>query len=117
MKPARFILLSLATLFASCNNKNDSHDASGVFEVTETIISAEASGKILALGIEEGDVLTSGQQIGYIDSTQLHLSKMQLIQNQKAVLSGRPDSKSQLEALQKELDNAVSDRNRVEALV
>ena len=110
-------LLALSTLFFSCKNNGLKNDASGTFEATETVISAEAAGKILAFDIDEGDVLTAGQTIGYIDSTQLYLSKLQLQQNQKAILSGRPDTKVQLEALQNELDNALSDKQRIENLV
>ncbi len=110
-------LLALSTLFFSCKNNGLENDASGTFEATETVISAEAAGKILAFDIDEGNVLTAGQTIGYIDSTQLYLSKLQLQQNQKAILSGRPDTKVQLEALQKELDNALSDKQRIENLV
>ena len=110
-------LLALSTLFFSCKNNGLENDASGTFEATETVISAEAAGKILAFDVDEGDVLTAGQTIGYIDSTQLYLSKLQLQQNQKAILSGRPNTKVQLEALQKELDNALSDKQRIENLV
>ena len=110
-------LLALSTMFFSCKNNGLENDASGTFEATETVISAEATGKIMAFDIDEGDVLTAGQTIGYIDSTQLYLSKLQLQQNQKAILSGRPDTKVQLEALQKELDNALSDKQRIENLV
>jgi HlyD family secretion protein len=117
MKHITLKLLCLAAIVVSCNTNKSTNDASGTFEATETIVSAEANGKILALNIEEGDVIKQGQQVGYIDSTQLHLSRMQLLQSQKAILSGRPDSKSQLEALQKELENAESDRKRIENLV
>lgn len=110
-------LLALSTLFLSCKNNGLENDASGTFEATETVISAEAAGKIMAFDIDEGDLLTAGQTIGYIDSTQLYLTKLQLQQNQKAILSGRPDTKVQLEALQKELDNALSDKQRIENLV
>jgi HlyD family secretion protein len=104
------------TLF-SCGKGEDTNEASGTFEATETIVSAEANGKILALNINEGDQLVKGQKVGFIDSTQLHLSKMQLKQSGKAILSGRPDSKIQIEALQKELENAVKDKKRIENLV
>jgi HlyD family secretion protein len=117
MKRVTLKLLCLTAIVVSCNNNKSTNDASGTFEATETIVSAEANGKILELNIEEGDVIKQGQQVGYIDSTQLHLSRIQLIQSQKAILSGRPDSKSQLEALQKELENAESDRKRIENLV
>jgi HlyD family secretion protein len=110
-------ILCISALIHSCSNKKNSNDASGTFEATETIVSAEANGKILALNFEEGDVLKQGQPVGNIDSTQLHLNRMQLLQNQKAILSGRPDTKSQLEALEKEHEYAISDRRRIENLV
>jgi len=118
MKRVTLSLLYISAFTISCNNSSsNANDASGTFEATETIVSAEANGKILALNIEEGDVIKQGQKVGYIDSTQLYLSRQQLIQNQRAILSSRPDSKSQLEALQKELENAEGDRKRIENLV
>jgi len=71
----------------------------------------------LLFGINEGDQVKAGQLIGYIDSTQLYLTRLQLLQSQKAVLSGRPDINTQLEALQRELDNANADKQRIENLV
>jgi HlyD family secretion protein len=111
------ILVIVLVSFAGCDNNNKKHDASGTFEATETIISAEANGKIMMLSVNEGDEVKVGQLLGYIDSTQLHLTKLQLLQNQKAVLSGRPDTRTQLEALQRELDNALADKKRIENLV
>jgi HlyD family secretion protein len=109
------VLLLLSTL--SCKEKTNNHDASGSFEAKETIIAAEATGKILQLNIEEGEIVDSGRLIGFIDSTQLHLSKMQLVQNRKAILSGRPEENTQVEALKTELANAISDHGRTEKLV
>jgi len=108
-----FLLLSIQ----SCKEKTNNYDASGSFEATETIISAEASGKILQLNIEEGQQLDSGQKVGFIDSTQLQLSKLQLQQNKKAILSGRPEADAQVEAIRTELANAIRDRERTEKLV
>nr|WP_315198582.1 HlyD family efflux transporter periplasmic adaptor subunit [uncultured Flavobacterium sp.] len=110
-------IIVFCVALSSCGNGENVNEASGTFEATETIVSAEASGKILELNINEGDVLKNGQKVGYIDSTQLHLSKMQIKQSGKVILSGRPDSKIQIEALQKELENAVKDRKRIENLV
>ena len=110
-------ILFLSALLVSCNNNSNKHDASGTFEAIETIVSAEASGKILQLNINEGDELKQGVQVGYIDSTQLYLQRLQLMQNKKAILSGSPDVKPQIEVLQKELDNALADKKRIENLV
>lgn len=115
----KFILqiLSFCVLLTSCNSNKNNHDASGTFEAVETIVSSEASGKILEFNLDEGDELKQGARIGYIDSTQLHLQRLQLIQNKKAILSSTPDSKTQIEVLQKELENAQSDKKRIENLV
>src|SRR5690348_6651693 len=104
-------------VFASCNNNTKDHDASGTFEAVETIVSAEASGKILQLNLNEGDELKQGAKVGFIDSTQLYLQRLQLLQNKKAILSGSPDVKPQVEVLQKELENALADKKRIENLV
>jgi HlyD family secretion protein len=109
--------IAFCITLSSCGNGENTNEASGTFEATETIVSAEANGKILAMNINEGDQLVKGQKVGVIDSTQLYLSKMQLKQSGKAILSGRPDSKIQIEALQKELENAVKDKKRIENLV
>jgi len=110
-------LLNILLTIISCKETKNDYDASGSFEAIETIISAEASGKIMKLDIEEGQELNPGQTIGYIDSSQLYLSKLQLKQNKTAILSGRPQTNVQIEALNKELGNAVLDHNRIENLV
>ncbi len=101
----------------SCNNKENDFDASGSFEAVETILSAEANGQILQLNVEEGQQLEAGQKVGFIDSTQLAINKMQLRQNEKAILSGRPQIQIQTESLKRQLDNVILDRNRTEKLV
>ncbi len=92
-------------------------DATGTFEATEIIVSSEAAGKLLAFNLEEGQVLQTGQKIGAIDSTQLYLTRLQLRENQKAVLAGKPDIKTQMEATKKEIENARVEKNRIENLV
>lgn len=111
------IILGVASLLSGCRNRGTESDASGTFEATEVIVSAEANGKLLALNIEEGQALKRGEQIGMIDSTTLYLTKLQLMQNQKAILAGRQDVKTQLESLRKELTNAMADQKRIENLV
>src|SRR5678815_945037 len=92
-------LLLLLLMFASCKEEKKSYDASGSFEAVETMIAAEANGKILQLNMEEGQQLDPGEVVGYIDSMQLHLNKAQLLQNKTAILSGRPETSIQMESL------------------
>ena len=51
----------LLFIISSCNRNKFNHDDSGIFETTEIIVSAEASGKIKEFNVTEGDMLTKGQ--------------------------------------------------------
>jgi HlyD family secretion protein len=116
MKTISFFAI-FAFLLTSCGNKENAADASGSFEAEETIISAGASGTIMQLSLEEGQLLDSGKQIGYIDSIQLYLKKKQLEAQIISTLSGRPDISSQLAALQVQLKTAERDQQRISNLV
>ena len=117
MKKSIIQLACIAALCVSCGPDGELSDASGSFEAVETIISAEATGRILSLTVSEGEHLRAGQVIGAVDSTQLYLTRLQLLQNRKAILSGRPDVNAQTESLKKELATAIDDKNRIANLV
>jgi HlyD family secretion protein len=117
MKKSIIHVACIAALCFSCGPDDGLSDASGSFEAVETIISAEATGKILSLTVAEGEELKAGQVIGAVDSTQLHLTRLQLLQNRKAILSGRPNVGAQIESLKKELATAIDDKNRIANLV
>ena len=89
------ITIILSLFLFSCKNDDIKYDASGSFEATETIVSAQANGVIKDLDISEGQSLDSGQQIGYIDSTQLFLKKKQLEAQIKASESRVPNIAAQ----------------------
>jgi len=105
-------LAIIAMMALSCTHKKIQFDASGTFEAVETIVSAEASGLITALDLEEGQPLQSGQIVGYIDSTQLYLKKRQLEAQIRAVLGKTPDAPAQLAAYQEELNQALREQQR-----
>lgn len=107
----------LLIVITSCSNNSNNFDASGSFETEEYIISSEANGIIKELNIEEGAVLKANQQIGYVDSTQLHLKKRQLEAQIQAALGRRPNVALQLSVLGDQLKTAESERERVYNLV
>jgi len=117
MKKIQILSATLLLGLAACNKSEEKYDASGTFEAVETIVSAEASGTIKQLDIEEGQVLKAGQQIGYIDSVQLYLKKKQLQAQAKAVLSGKPDIAAQTAALQEQLRQAEREQRRITNLL
>lgn len=109
--------VAFSVILLSCNGGQNDFDASGSFEAEEVIISAEAQGIIKAFKVEEGQVLSYGQKIGYIDSTQLHLKIKQLESQIEAMLGKRPNISLQLSALQDQLRAAEVERERVANLV
>lgn len=109
-------LLSLALIVLSCNNDETDYDASGTFEAEEIIISAEVSGTIQQFAIEEGVSIQKDQLLGWIDSTQLHLRKKQLLAQIDAILSRRPHIATQLASHRVQLENAERELRRVQKL-
>lgn len=110
-------MTACTVVLLSCQNKDRTFDASGSFEAIETIISAEATGVIKELNIEEGQSLKQNQYIGYIDTIQLSLKKKQIEAQIKSALSKKPNVSVQLSALQQQLKSAEIEKNRFENLV
>lgn len=111
------LLIVIYSLFVGCSGSKSDFEASGTFEAEETIISAEATGVIRQFDVEEGQELTAGQIVGYIDSTQLYLKKRQLESQIRALQGRKPNITVQLSALQAQLQNAQTERTRLEKLV
>ena len=106
----------VALTMAACGRSGD-FDATGTFEATEVVVSAEAAGRIYSFGAEEGDVLLADDQIGTIDTVQLYLQKMQLERQRASVVSNRPDIRKQASALHEQIAKQQIERRRVENLL
>lgn len=117
MKISKYIIPILLVVLYSCSSEDNGTDATGVFEATEIIVSAESSGKILSFSIQEGDELKKDQPLGQIDSTQLYLNKLQVEANQMALLSSRPDVQSQLDAITTEIEKTEFEKKRIQKLL
>jgi len=109
--------IAICSFLISCGKSKDNADASGTFEATEVIVSAQGSGEILSLNVEEGQVLIANQMVGTIDSTQLFLRKKQLLASGKAIQSRRPDIKKQIAAIEQQISTAQTERRRAENLI
>ncbi|MDR1707491.1 HlyD family secretion protein [Dysgonomonas sp.] len=111
------LITGLFFICMSCNRNKFNHDASGTFEATEIIVSAEASGKIEEFNIAEGDILAKGQYLGYVDTTQLYLRKLQLQTTSKAVNVRRPDVSIQVAGIKEQISKAGIEKRRIESLL
>lgn len=117
-------LLFAGAAFTACQKNAPKADAYGNFEAEERIVSAEASGKIIAFQVEEGQVLKSGDAVGAIDSTQLVLKREQLQAGIRAVAAKSPAISEQLAVFEKQmasvrqqLANLDREKRRVENLL
>ena len=110
-------LCSLLALFSACGNGVPKYDATGTFETTEVLVSAEASGRLLYFDIEEGMLLKAGEEVGVVDTVQLYLKKLQLEASIKSVEEQRPDILKQVAATKEQISAAGRERNRVANLL
>ena len=118
MKSMKFIgCLYLLALLSACGSRTSDYDATGTFEATEVLVSAEASGKLLYFHVEEGTRLKAGEEVGLIDTLQLYLKKLQLQASMKSVESQRPDVNKQIAATRQQIATARTEKRRVENLL
>ena len=112
-----FCLTTLVFLGASCSSDKDKPDAYGSFEATEVTVSSLANGKIMVFNIEEGQLLDSGQVIGFIDTTDLHLKKLQTIGQKDVTGSRKDDLLAQVAVQEQNRDNILVEKKRVISLM
>lgn len=110
------LIISFVFVLSSCKKGVQESDAFGNFEATEFMISAENSGKIIDLQIEEGDVFDEAKQVGLIDTTQLYLQKEQLLAQKRAVASGVKNILSRIEYYKEQIQILKKDKVRIDKM-
>ncbi len=113
----RIIQVLLLVLIAGCSGRENLADAYGNFETIEYLISAEGSGKILSLDLEEGDDLAAGQVVGFIDTIPLHLQVIQLKAKIKAINSQKAGIRSQIQVQKTQKQTLLIEKRRLENLL
>ncbi len=112
----RIAYIAIAMLAASCGNEVK-YDAQGTFEATELIVSAEANGKILSFGVNEGATISAGSLVADIDSTQPVLQRKQLLAQQSALIGSKPDVKTQVASIRDQIAKQKSELQRVDNML
>ncbi|GAA3634409.1 HlyD family efflux transporter periplasmic adaptor subunit [Flavivirga jejuensis] len=103
-------------MLLSCGNSEKS-DAYGNFEATSVTISAKGNGELLQFNIKEGMKLQKGINVGLIDTTQLHLEKLQVIAKLEALDFKLQEAAPEIAILLKRKSNLDRERNRTQNLV
>lgn len=105
-----------AMLLTACADKQD-YDATGIFEATTVTVSAETSGRILAMPIEEGDTVYDSQVLAQVDTITLSLQRRQLLTQRKATRNSLPDISAQAAALRSQIAHAQTETERQSRLL
>ncbi|MBL7827866.1 MAG: efflux RND transporter periplasmic adaptor subunit [Saprospiraceae bacterium] len=120
----KFIPILFAAALVACQKSGPKADAYGNFEADDMIVSAEGTGKILQLKVEEGQTLKAGEQVGAIESQQLQLKREQLQASIRAVTAKSPAVAAQLAVFEKQtasvrqqIATLEREKRRVEALI
>ncbi len=118
MKKEFIVIVILSLVFAfSCKDDDSKADAYGNFEAVETLISAEASGKLLEFNLSEGDELVADAYIGYIDTVLLYHQKEQAQSKIKAIESNFQSVITQVAVIDEQITTLEKEKNRVESLL
>lgn len=112
MRKLQIIALSVLVLGA-CKNGAQKSDAYGNFEVTETIVSSESAGKLLAMEVKQGDKIETGKLIASIDSTELLLKKQQTLAQLSASETKKQNVTAQINVLKEQKKNVETTQQRI----
>lgn len=114
LKKWSLVLLGLIAT-VSCSEENGS-DAFGQFEAEEVVISAETNGRLTSFSIEEGETIEAGTKVAVVDTTNLHLQKLELRASLESVRSNTDKLDAQKEVLESQLETVQKELNRVQGL-
>ncbi len=117
MKGNCIFIIGIMLAVTACKDKNGEYDASGVFETTEVLVSAQQTGELLQFAVREGQELKANKPFGLIDTTQLHLRKLQLSARLKAAQSRQTDVARQIASLKEQIATQRKEQKRYENLV
>lgn len=118
MRTYKLIILgTMAAWMTACENANPEYDATGLFETTEVIVSAQGNGEIMQLTIEEGSEVSPNELLGHIDTIQLSLKRQQLTATLSATESRKLDVNKQLASIRQQIANLKTEQLRYEKLV
>jgi HlyD family secretion protein len=119
--PFRRLFLSSMLIIGSFTvtgcSRNDRSDGYGNFEVTEIVVSAETTGKLIRYDVVEGSRLDSGVLTAVVDTTQLDLDRRQLRSQLQALLRQKPSVAAEAAVYRQQRRNLQHDIERFTRLV
>lgn len=105
------IFSAIIMVMSSCSDSK-TYDATGIFEATTVTLSAETTGKIISVSVNEGDSVTVGEKLALIDTTMLVLRQRQILSQQQSAESVSPDIASQVASLRSQIAHQQQEFDR-----
>jgi HlyD family secretion protein len=106
----------IVALAISCN-RNQRSDAYGNFEAVEVTVSAETSGRIVRMDLEEGRDVVYGDTLALVDTIDLALKRDQIV-SQLTVLQARMRNvDAQIRVQEQQKKNLMVEKNRLDNLI
>ena len=93
-------------LFMLACGGDEEPDAYGTFEANEVVVSAQIGGQLLSFTPIEGARIPSGTVVGIVDTTQLALSRQQIVAQREATASRASEAGGQINVLEVQRDIA-----------
>lgn len=111
-------LIAFAIIISSgCSNNSDQADAFGNFEAVEVIISAETSGRILSIDVDEGTEIEKGTEIALIDTALFHLQKNEIDAGMRSISTRVNSINAQNDILGQQIENLNVNVARIENML
>ncbi|MCK4772166.1 MAG: efflux RND transporter periplasmic adaptor subunit [Candidatus Latescibacteria bacterium] len=114
----QLLLLLMAMTFGGCAEKEEEPLwGSGVLEAEEVVVAPTIGGRLLLRTVEEGDSVEEGTLIAIIDTTSLVEVRDLAAVGLRGIAVQRRQAQNALDATRERLEQAVRNRDRLQALV
>ena len=115
-KLAIFVTTSITFLMTGCGNGDGPAGGSGLIETNETLVAAEASGRVLERRVDEGAEVLTGDTLLLIDPSRMDLELASATAGLTVLESQLPTARATVELAQRTEQYALSEFARVEKL-
>ncbi|MBC8004492.1 MAG: HlyD family efflux transporter periplasmic adaptor subunit [Verrucomicrobia bacterium] len=107
------LIVLVLLMLSACKNDQEQSDAYGNFEAVETIVSAEAAGKLLKMEVRQGDQMQAGQLVALIDTTELIIRREQTKAQLSASETKKQNVTAQINVLKEQKKNVQTTQARL----
>ena len=113
----KLFIIAMAATMVACSGEKNEFDATGVFEATEVVVSAEQTGKLLTFDVTEGSKVEANTEVGLVDTVQLYLKARQIGAAKLVYSAQMPEVQKQLAGLKQQLVKSRQEEARFATLV